>query len=87
MFRLVYGQFCIETLHERHNGNERLVVCLSEYLNIRMDYSCHGRYKGIQFLEQTPDSLKIINFLAPSLVSVNSIQKDNQHAGTSPGIL
>ena len=28
----VYGQFCIETLHERHNGIQRLVVCLSEYL-------------------------------------------------------
>ena len=28
----VYGQFCIETLHERHNGIERLVACLSEYL-------------------------------------------------------
>ena len=23
----VYGQFCIETLHERHNGIQRLVVC------------------------------------------------------------
>ena len=28
----VYGKFCIETLHERHNGIQRLVVCLSEYL-------------------------------------------------------
>ena len=26
----VYSQFCIETLHERHNGIQRLVVCLSE---------------------------------------------------------
>ena len=51
----VYGQLCIETLHERHNGIEHLVVCLSEYLplilkKIRMDYSCHGRYKGIQLV-------------------------------------
>ena len=28
----VYGQFCIETLHEKHNGIELLVVCLSKYL-------------------------------------------------------
>ena len=31
----VYGKFCIETLHERHNGIQRLVVCLSEYLQER----------------------------------------------------
>ena len=28
----VYGQFCMETLHERHDRIEPLVVCLSEYL-------------------------------------------------------
>ena len=31
-YERVYGKFCIETLHERHNGIQRLVVCLSEYL-------------------------------------------------------
>ena len=31
----VYGQSCIETLHERHNGIKHLVVCLSEYLPLR----------------------------------------------------
>ena len=31
----VYGKFCIETLHERHNRIQRLVVCLSEYLQER----------------------------------------------------
>ena len=30
----VYGQFCIETIHERHNGIESLVVCLSDYLRL-----------------------------------------------------
>ena len=30
MLKRVYSQFCIETLHERHNGIQRLVVCLSE---------------------------------------------------------
>ena len=34
-FLRVYGKFCIETLHERHNGIQRLVVCLSEYLKER----------------------------------------------------
>ena len=37
----VYGQFCIETLHERHNGIERLVVCLSEYLSLHCVYIVH----------------------------------------------
>ena len=32
LYKRVYGQFCTETLHERHNGIQRLVVCLSEYL-------------------------------------------------------
>ena len=34
----VYGQFCIETIHGRHNGIERLVVCLSEYLPLSCVY-------------------------------------------------
>ena len=34
----VYGQFCIETIHRRHNGIERLVVCLSEYLPLSCVY-------------------------------------------------
>ena len=36
--RRVYGQLCIKTLHERHNGIERLVVCLSEYLPLHCVY-------------------------------------------------
>ena len=35
LVKRVYGKFCIETLHERHNGIQRLVVCLSEYLQER----------------------------------------------------
>ena len=70
---------------------------MSNLQNVRMDYSYHGRHKSnhigstlfsLLISQNNPrTACKIINFLAHSLVSVNSIKKGNQHTGTSPGIL
>ena len=47
----IYGQFCIETLHYRHNGIECSVVCLSEYLPLRSVYILVIKVEG--FVSQT----------------------------------
>ena len=52
------SQSCIETLHERRSGMKfsSLFVQISMYMymsnlkKVRMDYSCHGRYKGIHII-------------------------------------
>ena len=49
----VYGQFCIEMLHERYNGIERLVVCLSEYLPLRRVYILVIKSSGVCFAKRS----------------------------------
>ena len=63
-------------------------LCISQILQkVRIDYSGHGRYKGVHIvfslfsLLSSPDRFNIINYFQDSLVLVNSIQKGNQHTG------
>ena len=63
----------------------KLWMYMSNLQKVRMDYSSHAIYTcnhvgfslffTAQFLEQAPDSFKIINYFYVSLVSVNSIKQ------------